>query len=177
MDISSSDVTDDKIALVLELHHQLFLSVPGGAAGCLSVLKCWQVLLLHYVADSLCGKSLSQWHMAAANVPVVQVSGALHVHMLTECCCPWVVWHNWTSTYCKQHTASIYVRSSSGQLMKAVEDSDVILFFYVFHSCWKMVWYSIQELYELLSLIPHSFLSLWKKTESFISTSRLQVVL
>lgn len=129
MDISPSDVTDDKIALVLELHHQLFLSVPGWAAGCLSVLKCWQVLLLHYVSDSLCDKSLSQWHTAAANVPVAQVSGALHVHMLTECCCPWVVWHNWISTYCKQHTASIYVRSFSGQLMKAVKDSDVILFF------------------------------------------------
>lgn len=102
----------------MELHHQLFLQIPGWAAGCLSVLQCWQVLLLHYVTNSLCDGKLPQWHTAAANVPVIQVHGAPHVHMVTECCCPWMVLLNWTSAYCKQHTASICVRSFIGQLKR-----------------------------------------------------------
>lgn len=86
-------------ALVLQLHHQIFLEVPWWAAGWF--LQYWQVLLLH-VPDSLHDRNLLQWHTTVANVPVLQASGTPHVHMLTECCCS--LMKNWTSAYCKYST-------------------------------------------------------------------------
>lgn len=112
-------------ALVLQLRHQIFLEVPRWAAGWF--LQYWQVLLLHYVPDSLHDRNLLQWHMTVANVPVLQASGAPHVHMLTECCCSSM--KNWTSAYCKYSTLH---QSMSGHSLISLNENCKSLWHMIF---------------------------------------------